>query len=403
MSSSVKLTGQLQNELQNLLPEFITLRRDLHAHPELGLEENRTSGIVAEKLREYGIEVHNGYAKTGLAGILKQGTGNKIIGLRADMDALPMQEFNQFAHTSQNSGKMHACGHDGHTTMLLMAAKYLAKYGQFNGTIVFIFQPSEETADGARMMLEQDIFTHFPVESVYGLHNMPGFDAGNFLVTPGPIMASVSEFKITVTGVGAHGAMPNNGNDPLFTTTQLVNALQGIISRNKKPIDTAVLSVTQFHSGDAMNIIPDSAWISGTVRTFSAEVLDLIESRMHVIAQKIAESYECHAEVIFNRLAPATINSETETAFAIEIMKQVVGADRVNGKAEPTMGGEDFAYFLQAKPGCYAFIGNGYGEHRQEGHGSGPCLLHNPSFDFNDNIITTGAAYWITLAEALLK
>lgn len=397
------LSENLTNQLQNFLPEFVTLRRDLHTHPELGLEETRTSGIIAGKLREYGITVHTGYAKTGLVGVLKKGIDNKIIGLRADMDALPMQEFNEFTHKSQNAGKMHACGHDGHTTMLLMAAKYLAMYGQFNGTVIFIFQPSEETADGARMMLEDGIFTHFPVESVYGLHNMPGFAAGDFLVNPGPIMASVSEFKITVTGVGAHGAMPHNGHDPLFTTTQLVNALQGIISRNKKPIDSAVLSVTQFHSGDAMNIIPDNAWISGTVRTFNPQVLDLIESRMHVIAQKIAESYDCHAQVIFNRIAPATINSKAETAFAIEIMQQVVGEGRVNDDVEPTMGGEDFAYFLQARPGCFAFIGNGYGEHRQAGHGTGPCLLHNPSFDFNDNIITTGAAYWVALTEALLK
>lgn len=393
----------LQKQLLSFTPEFIAFRRDLHAHPELGFQETRTFSKVIEKLKEYGIEVYSGYGKTGIVGVLKKGNSNKMIGLRADMDALPMQEYNEFAHQSTFPGKMHACGHDGHTTMLLMAAKYLALHGQFDGTVIFIFQPAEEVAGGAKAMLDDGIFERFPVESVYGLHNMPGFEAGSFVVTQGPIMASVSEFKITITGVGAHGAMPHNGHDPLFTTTQLVNALQGILTRNKKPIESAVLSVTQFHSGDAMNIIPDNAWISGTVRTFSHSVLDLIESRMKTIAKNIAASYECTAEVIFTRMAPATINSKAETQFAVQIMKQVVGDNRVNANVEPTMGGEDFAFFLQAKPGCFAFIGNGNGEHREPGFGSGPCLLHNSSFDFNDNIISTGAEYWVTLTESLLK
>lgn len=393
----------LQEKLESFSAEFISFRRDLHAHPEIGFEETRTAKKVTDKLKEYGIEVHTGYGKTGIIGVLKKGNGQKIIGLRADMDALPMQEFNQFAHKSGFAGKMHACGHDGHTTMLLMAAKYLALYGQFNGTVIFIFQAAEEIAAGAKSMLDDGIFTRFPVESVYGLHNMPGFAAGSFVVTPGPIMASVSEFRITITGVGAHGAMPDNGHDPLFTAVQLINGLQGIITRNKKPIESAVLSVTQFHSGDAMNIIPDSAWISGTVRTFSHTVLNLIESRMKTIAQNIATSYECSAEVIFTRMAPATINSKAETEFAVSVMKRVAGENNVDDQVEPTMGGEDFAFFLQAKPGCFAFIGNGNGEHREPGYGSGPCLLHNPSFDFNDNITTTGAEYWVTLTESLLK
>ena len=392
-----------------LLPEVLaardeiqSLRRSIHANPELRYEEARTAGLVAQNLEKWGLDVHRGLGKTGVVGVLRRGTGTRSIGLRADMDALPIQELNTFEHRSQAPGKMHACGHDGHTAMLLGAAQHLALHGDFDGTIVFIFQPAEEGGAGARAMIEDGLFTRFPVDVVFGIHNWPGMPAGSFGVTEGPIMASSNEFRIDVKGVGAHAAMPHNGRDPVFAAIQIGNALQSIITRNKKPIDTAVLSITQIHAGDAMNVIPNDAWLAGTVRTFTTETLDLIESKMNKIAEATASAFDCTATVTFHRNYPPTVNSADETRFAVDVMREIVGAENVEAGVEPTMGAEDFAFMLQAKPGCYAFLGNGDGGHRDAGHGAGPCMLHNASYDFNDDLLPVGTTYWVRLAQRYL-
>ena len=394
-----------------LLPEILqsaetiqAIRRDIHAHPELSFEENRTSDVLAEKLQSWGIAVHRGLGKTGVVGTIEGQQGKGLsIGLRADMDALPLQEHNHFHHTSTHDGKMHACGHDGHVAMLLGAAEYLSKHRDFKGTVHCIFQPAEEGGGGAREMIKDGLFDLFPCDAVFGMHNWPGLAVGEFGVTPGPMMASSNEFVITVTGKGGHAALPHNSADPVFAAGQMLSALQGIITRNKRPIDAAVLSITQFHAGDASNIIPDSAWIGGTVRTFTHEVLDLIESRLHQVAGSVAAAFDCKAEVEFHRNYPPTINHEQETAFAVEVMKDLVGEHRVNSRIDPTMGAEDFAYMLQEKPGCYVFIGNGDGDHRSQGHGLGPCQLHNPCYDFNDELLPLGSSYWVQLAMRYLS
>ncbi|KAA0081610.1 M20 aminoacylase family protein [Trinickia soli] len=382
--------------------EIQSLRRSIHAHPELRYEETQTADLVAQCLEKWGLRVHRGLGKTGVVGVLQRGTGMRSVGLRADMDALPIQELNTFAHRSQTPGKMHACGHDGHTAMLLGAARYLSQHGDFDGTIVFIFQPAEEGGAGARAMIEDGLFTQFPVDAVFGIHNWPGMPAGTFGVTEGPIMASSNEFRIDVKGIGAHAAMPHNGRDPVFAAIQIGNALQSIITRNKKPIDTAVLSITQIHAGDAVNVIPNDAWLAGTVRTFTTETLDLIESKMVKIAEATASAFDCSATVSFNRNYPPTVNSADETRFAVEVMRELVGAENVEDRTEPTMGAEDFAFMLQAKPGCYAFLGNGDGGHRDTGHGAGPCMLHNASYDFNDELLPVGTTYWVRLAQRYL-
>ncbi|WP_175945210.1 M20 aminoacylase family protein [Caballeronia sp. BCC1704] len=393
----------------NLIPEIEAshdeiqaLRRTIHAHPELRYEEVGTAKLVAENLERWGIEVHRGLGKTGVVGVLKRGTGRGSIGLRADMDALPIQEINSFGHKSTHAGRMHACGHDGHTAMLLGAAKYLAEYGKFDGTVVFIFQPAEEGGAGAKAMIDDGLFTRFPVDAVFGVHNWPGIPAGHFGVTEGPIMASSNEFRITVRGVGSHAALPHNGRDPVFSAVQIANALQSIITRNKKPLDTAVLSITQIHAGDAVNVVPDHAWLGGTVRTFTVETLDLIEARMRKIVESTASAYDCEAEVYFHRNYPPTINDPAQTRFAAEVMAEVVGEQNVDSSVEPTMGAEDFSFMLLEKPGCYAFLGNGDGAHRAHGHGEGPCMLHNASYDFNDALLSVGASYWVRLAERFL-
>ncbi len=382
--------------------EIQSIRRTIHAHPELRYEEVRTAELVAQRLEQWGIEVHRGLGKTGVVGVLKRGTSKRAVGLRADMDALPIQELNTFGHRSQNEGTMHACGHDGHTAMLLGAARYLANQGEFDGTIVFIFQPAEEGGAGARAMIEDGLFTKFPVDAVFGIHNWPGLPQGTFGVKKGPIMASSNEFRIDIKGIGAHAAMPHNGRDPVFAAVQVANALQSIITRNKKPIETAVLSITQVHAGDAVNVIPDEAWLAGTVRTFTTAALDLIETRMSKIVEATAAAYDCTASVTFHRNYPPTINSPEETEFAAEVMRDVVGADNVNTAVEPTMGAEDFSFMLLEKPGCYAFLGNGDGTHREMGHGEGPCMLHNASYDFNDELLPIGSTYWVKLAQRFL-
>jgi amidohydrolase len=377
------------------------VRRDIHAHPELCFQEVRTADLVAARLTEWGIPVHRGMGTTGVVGIIKNGTSPRGIGLRADMDALPMQEFNTFEHASKHAGKMHACGHDGHTAMLLAAAKHFAKNRNFDGTVYLIFQPAEEGGGGAREMIKDGLFEKFPMEAVFGMHNWPGGQVGRFAVSPGPVMASTSEFKITIHGKGGHGAMPNQGVDPVPVACQMVQAFQTIISRNKKPIDAGVISVTMIHAGEATNVIPDSCELQGTVRTFTIELQDLIERRMQQIAEHTCAAHEARCEFEFVRNYPPTINSAAEAEFARKVMASIVGEANVLVQ-EPTMGAEDFSFMLQAKPGAYCFIHNGDGTHRDMGHGAGPCVLHNPSYDFNDDLIPLGATYWVRLAEEWL-
>jgi amidohydrolase len=392
----------------NILDSVVTqaaaiaaIRRDIHAHPELCFEEVRTAEVVARQLTEWGIPVHRGLGKTGVVGIVKNGSSSRAVGLRADMDALPIQEFNTFSHASQHPGRMHACGHDGHVAMLLAAAQHFAKNRNFDGTVYLIFQPAEEGGGGARVMIEDGLFEQFPMEAVFGMHNWPGTQVGKFAVSPGPVMASTSEFKITIRGKGSHAALPHFGVDPVPIACEMVQAFQTVISRNKKPIDAGVISVTMIHAGDATNVVSDSCELQGTVRTFTVEVLDLIEQRMKHIAQHVSAAHGAECEFEFARNYPPTINSAAEAEFARQVMVSIVGEANVEAQ-EPTMGGEDFAYMLQAKPGAYCFIANGDGAHREMGHGAGPCMLHNPSYDFNDELIPLGATYWVRLAEAWL-
>ena len=381
--------------------ELQTIRRDIHAHPELCYEELRTADVVAAKLAEWGISALRGMGVTGVVGIIKNGSSDRAIGLRADMDALPIQETNTFDHASRHEGKMHACGHDGHTAMLLGAAHYLAQHRNFDGTVYLIFQPAEEGGGGAREMIKDGLFEQFSMEAVFGMHNWPGSEVGKFGVSAGPVMASSNEFKITIRGKGGHAAMPHNGLDPVPVACQMVQAFQTIISRNKKPVDAGVISVTMIHAGEATNVIPDSCELQGTVRTFTLEVLDMIEKRMQQIAEHICAAHDAQCEFEFVRNYPPTINHPKETEFARKVMADIVGADNVIDQ-EPTMGAEDFSYMLQAKPGCYVFIANGDRAHREMGHGGGPCMLHNPSYDFNDDLIPLGATFWVRLTESWL-
>ena len=380
------------------------VRRDIHAHPELCFEEVRTADVVAQKLTEWGIPIHRGLGKTGVVGIVKGrdgGASGRAIGLRADMDALPMQAFNTFAHASQHHGKMHACGHDGHTAMLLAAAQHFAKHRNFDGTVYLIFQPAEEGGGGARVMIEDGLLEQFPMQAVFGMHNWPGMKMGQFAVSPGPVMASSNEFKITIHGKGGHAAMPHTGIDPVPIACQMVQAFQTIISRNKKPVDAGVISVTMIHTGEATNVVPDSCELQGTVRTFTLEVLDMIEARMKQVAEHTCAAHEATCDFEFVRNYPPTVNSAAEADFARKVMASIVGEANVLVQ-EPTMGAEDFAFMLQARPGAYCFIANGDGGHRDLGHGGGPCTLHNPSYDFNDDLIPLGATYWVRLAEEWL-
>ena len=374
------------------------LRRDIHAHPELSFQEVRTAELVAKQLKQWGIETHTHIGKTGVVGVIRHGDGQRAIGLRADMDALPVQEINTFAHASQYAGRMHACGHDGHTAMLLAAAQHLARHKPFDGTVYLIFQPAEEGGGGALEMMRDGLFERFPMDAVFGMHNWPGMPLGSFALSPGPVMASSNEFKITIHGKGSHAAMPHNGLDPVPVACQLVQAFQTIVSRNMKPIDAGVISVTMIHAGSASNVIPDSCELQGTVRTFTLEVLDLIESRMREISEQLCAAFGLQCDFAFERNYPPTVNDASATALAREVMAGVVGAERVLPQ-EPTMGAEDFSYMLQVKPGAYCFIGNGDGAHRAHGHGEGPCTLHNPSYDFNDELIPLGATYWVELVR----
>ncbi len=382
--------------------ELQQIRRDIHAHPELGYEEVRTSELVAQKLTEWGIPVVRGLGVTGVVGIIKNGDSPRAIGLRADMDALPMPELNTFAHASRHEGKMHACGHDGHTAMLLGAAHYLAQHRQFDGTVYVIFQPAEEGGRGAERMIQDGLFEKYPMDAVFGMHNWPGIPAGHFGVTPGPQMASSNEFHVTVKGRGSHAAQPHKAIDAVMTAVQIAQSWQTIVARNVNPNDPAVVSITQIHTGSANNVLPDEATMIGTVRTFSLPVLDLVERRMQEIAEHTAAAFDATVEFRFKRNYPPLINHASETAFAVEVLAEQFGAERVDAHTEPTMGAEDFAFMLQHKPGCYVFLGNGDGGHRDHGHGLGPCNLHNPSYDFNDDLLPIGATYWVRLAEKFL-
>lgn len=383
--------------------ELKQIRRTIHAHPELSYEEFKTADLVAEKLTSWGIPVIRGMGITGVVGVIKNGTSQRAVGLRADMDALPLQEMNDFEHKSRHEGKMHACGHDGHTTMLLGAAHYLSQHRNFDGTVYVIFQPAEEGAGGAKRMMDEGLFEQCPMEAVFGMHNWPGSAAGTMGVVSGPMMASSNEFELVIKGKGSHAAQPHLSIDPVMVAVQIAQSWQTIISRNKNPLDAGVLSVTQIHSGSATNIVPDSATMIGTVRTFTMETLDLIESRMGDIARHTAEAFGATVEFNFRRNYPPLINHEIETEFVLGVMEDVVGKDGVLRKIEPTMGSEDFAFMLLEKPGCYVFIGNGDGTHRSAGHGLGPCNLHNPSYDFNDELLPIGASYWVRLAEKFLS
>ncbi|MGI4812840.1 MAG: M20 aminoacylase family protein [Janthinobacterium lividum] len=389
-------------DIEESVDALRALRRDLHAHPELAYDEHRTAGLIADELTRLGLDVQRGIGRTGVVGTLRAGGGSAAIGLRADMDALPINEKNAFAHRSVHAGRMHACGHDGHVAMLLGAARYLARHRHFDGTVHFIFQPAEEGGAGASAMIKDGLFERFPVDAVFGLHNWPGMRAGSFGVCAGPIMASSNEFKITVIGTGSHAALPHMGHDPVFAAVQIASALQGVITRNKRPLDAAVLSITQIHAGEASNIVPSEAWLGGTVRTFSAETLDVIEAAMRRVAEGTALALGCTVNFSFHRNYPPTINSAPEAALAASVMQAIVGEQNVEWPVDPTMGAEDFSFMLRERPGCYAFIGNGEGAHREISHGAGPCTLHNASYDFNDEILSLGSTYWVKLVERFL-
>ena len=378
--------------------ELTSVRRDIHAHPELSFQESRTSGLVADKLAAWGIEVHRGLAKTGVVAVIpgKRKSSGRAIGLRADMDCLPMHERNSFAHKSQNEGRMHACGHDGHTTMLLGAARYLAETRNFDGTAYLIFQPAEEGGGGGQVMVKEGLFERFPANEVYALHNWPGLPPGKMAVRAGPVMAATDEVQITVRGKGGHGAMPHLAVDPVVTAAHVITALQTIASRTMSPLDSIVVSICSMATSQVgvFNVIPDHVKLVGTVRSFQPETRDLAERRLREIVTKTAEAFGATAEVTYARGYPATVNSVREAQFAADVGKRLFGADNVITEHEPTMGGEDFSYMLQARPGAYVFLG--------QGGAQGGCLLHNPNYDFNDEVIPLGAGYLAALVEEAL-
>jgi len=383
--------------------DMTAFRRDLHMHPELAYEEVRTAAKVAQKLREWGIETHTGIGVTGVVGVIRGRSDNgRAVGLRADMDALPMPEANTFAHASRNPGKMHACGHDGHTTMLLTAARYLAAHRDFDGTVYAIFQPAEEGFAGAQRMMDDGLFTRFPMQAVFGMHNWPDLPVGAFGVTAGPVMASSNTFHVAIHGRGAHAAKPNQGADPIMAAAQTAMALQTFVSRNRDPLDPVVLSITQIHSGSAYNVIPSEAELCGTVRTFSSAALDQCEARLHEITRLTCEAMGCAADVTFRREYPATINHAQESAFCAQVLRELAGDAHVHQDLKPSMGAEDFSFMLNQVPGSYVWLGNGDGQHRDAGCGSGPCILHNGSYDFNDDLIPIGATWWVELARRRL-
>jgi hippurate hydrolase len=382
----------------NLISEVVALdgamrewRHHLHAHPETAFEERATSEFVAGKLRAFGLDVHTGLAGTGVVGVLQHGRSTQSIGLRADLDALHIHERSGVPHASQNAGRMHACGHDGHTTMLLAAAKAMAARRAFDGTVHFIFQPAEENEGGGRVMVEEGLFERFPMQAVYGMHNWPAMPAGAFAMRAGPLMGAYDVFEIVGTGKGAHAAMAYQGKDPMLFAAHAINALQTIVSRNLHPQSAGVVSVTQVHAGDTWNVIPEQIVLRGTVRTFDAAVQDMIERRMKTLVDGIAAMFEMTATLRYERRYPATVNSVEATERARMAAEAVVGAGNVDTNPVPNMGSEDFAFMLQARPGCYVWLGAGRGVDTPN--------LHNPHYDFNDDVLAIGASYWVRLAE----
>jgi hippurate hydrolase len=384
--------------LKELHPELTAWRRDLHAHPQTAFEETYASDLIARELGKMGIEVHRGLAKTGVVGTLKgkHAASGKLqaIGMRADIDALDITEANDVPYKSQNPGKMHACGHDGHTTMLLGAAKYLAETRNFAGTVQFIFQPAEENEGGGRVMVEEGLFRKFPVDAVFGMHNWPGMDVGKFALKAGPLMAAFDVFEIVVTGKGTHAAMPHLGVDPIVIASQIVAGLQTLVSRNVDPLDQLVVSVTQFHAGDTWNVVPPTATLRGTVRTFRKETQDMAEEGMRRIVEQTCLALRGSGTLRYERRYPATVNTPTETEWSANVARDVAGGENVNTNPQPCMGGEDFSFMLQQRPGCYVWIGNGSAANDR--------VLHNPRYDFNDDILPLGASYFARLAETLL-
>jgi hippurate hydrolase len=384
------------NRIADFHPDMIVWRQDFHAHPETAFEEVRTARIVAEKLREFGCdEVITGIAKTGVVGVIRgQGDTTRAIGLRADMDALPIQEQTGVPYASTVPGKMHACGHDGHTTMLLGAAKYLAETRNFEGTVYVIFQPAEESGGGGNVMVQEGLFERFPMERVFGMHNWPGAPEGSFWWREGPIMAATAQIEVTVSGKGAHGAMPHQGNDPVVVAAHIVTALQSIVARNVEPAESGVITIGLIQGGDTWNVIPESVTMRGTARWFKPEVGDLLERKFLAIATGIATAFGASATATFDRGYPATVNEPESTAMALAAARAIAGEAKVQEMPQPTMGGEDFAFMLNAKSGSYIMLG--------AGHGPADPQVHHPKYDFNDAVLPIGASYWATLAEQLL-
>ncbi|MEI6984525.1 MAG: M20 aminoacylase family protein [Rhodospirillaceae bacterium] len=374
--------------------EMATWRRHLHTYPEIAFEEVATAAFVTSRLREFGIEVHGGLARTGVVGVLREGQSRRAIGLRADMDALPMIETNCFEHASRHPGRMHGCGHDGHIVMLLGAARYLSETREFDGTINLIFQPAEEGAAGGRVMVEDGLFERFPCDAVFGLHNWPQLPVGYFGVRSGPLMAAADRFDIIVSGKSGHGAMPHHTIDPVLVAAHIVTAAQALVSRSTDPLDSAVVSFTVVRGGSAFNVIPDEVMLSGTVRSFRPETRDALEDGLARIAVNVAAAFGATAVVTYHRSYPATINSPDETEFAAAVAARVVGASRVVRDVDPSMGAEDFAFMLERRPGCYVWLG--------QGGTPDSCMVHNSRYDFNDEILSIGASYWTLLAETAL-
>lgn len=375
--------------------EMTRWRRDIHAHPELGFKEHRTADFVAAKLREFGLQVHTGIGGTGIVGVLRNGNEARSIGLRADMDALPIVEQNTFDHRSTHDGVMHACGHDGHTAMLLGAAKYLAQTRAFRGQVNFIFQPAEEGIGGAEAMIDAGLFRDFPCDRIFAMHNAPGMAVGGFGVKSGVVAAAGAFFDIDIQGIGAHGAHPDHGVDPIVVAAQLATALQSIVSRNLRPSAAAVVSVTQFHAGDAYNVIPATARLSGTVRTFSKPVMRQIEERMVALSTATATAYGAKANVDFRAVFAPVVNDEQAAQLAASVCSELVGEDRLQRDFPPSTGSEDFSFMLEEVPGCYLLLGNGDDEH--------PCPVHNPGYDFNDEALVLGASFFARIVETELR
>ena len=385
-----------RRKIEALTDELQAIRRDIHKHPETAYEENRTADIVAERLESWGLDVHRGLGGTGVVGTLRKGDSNRAVGFRADMDALFIQEKNTFDHRSVHDGKMHACGHDGHTTMLLGAARYLLESERFNGVLHFIFQPAEEGEAGAKAMIDDGLFDLFPCDAVYGLHNMPGIEAGHIGLRAGPILAASDRWTAEFRGSGGHGSMPHKGTDPTVAAAQFITAMQTIVSRNVDPIDTGAISVGHITGGDpgSLNIIPSDVLVGGTARSFTDSTRDLIERRLGEVAEAIAGAHSCEVDVSYVRGYPATVNWREQTEIAKRAAEAAVGAARTDPNLNPLPGGEDFSFMLQQVPGCYAFIGNGFGEPDE--------FVHAPRYDFNDEIISSGVNYWVELAETEL-